>query len=256
MTPPSLPPRAFPDSEEARLLGPLIPQRIKKIRLRYFNDQVGKLRAPVCVIARKDGARLIAGADLNELLVKAGLGGVAVEHGGPMLERLEELSKVPEENISRLPRRLQTFEQKSILGTQAVSPAKNDSVKDGPRILSPSRSNTKWHLPKFVTPRFLRRRYQSLLFDSPIFNLNISEAIPITSSPPSSHATTILSKPAPSTQSKLEEGKFSYFVTRSKWAKGGIDHMGVLSGEDAWWLTLEKERKEGQGKKKGERSGI
>lgn len=214
------------------------------------------MRAPLCVVARKNGVRLEAGTELNEFITKAGLEGTQVEHGRLMLERLEGLSKVPTENVSRLPRRLQTFEQKSTKAIQSISLDKKDAARDELRILSPSRSNTKWHLPKIVTPRLLRRRYQSLLFDSPIFNLNLNDSPSIPPPSSSPDATTVSSNSAPATPLKPEEGKFSYSVTRSKWAKGGIDRMGLLSEEDAWWLSMDNEKKRSQGKKKGEGSKI
>ncbi|KAK4702314.1 hypothetical protein P7C70_g3912, partial [Phenoliferia sp. Uapishka_3] len=223
-SPPSLPPRADPSSEAARLLGPLTPQRINKIRLRYYNHQIGKLRAPIAVKVRGlDGEVVEDAKRASVILEKAGLKGVDVAGGWEMLEELEKKARVPDEAKPRLPRRLQTMESKQTKGP--APKASTTQAQSPPRILSPSSKNTKWHLPNTISDRLLRRRYAEILKESPVVVFTESRG-------------------------SGEEKKTGFTVVNSPWAKGGVGHQGNMSEEDLWWLKMDEGLGGGDDKRK------
>lgn len=205
------------------MLGPLIPQRINAIRRRYFNEQVGKLRAPLAVIVKGVEGQ----ADEVKLLKEAGLAKVDLLRGRSMLTDLEDRASVREEEKPRPPRRLQTKEERSVKGpaprTSAVRP--DDTIKFSERtVLQNSRKTTKWHRPKVQTARFLRRRYQKLLEQSPIVTVEqVDEAT------------------AKKEKGKKDgvEGRVRFTVSRSPVAKGAVGRLAEMSEEDRWWIEQE-----------------
>lgn len=237
--PPSLPPRAFPDSEEARLLGPLTLSRIRKIRLRYFNEQTGKLRAPIAVLGKRDGVEKL-GTELRDNLKNVGLAKVDEVKGRERLERLEKLSQVVE--VPRAPKRLQSREERSIKGSKqfSINSTGDSSIRPTPRILPPTYSNTKWNLPRIISPRLLRRQYQSILQNSPIFTIEeTTSSFKVTPSNSKVRAEEKLTKL--DSREKVEEvSRVVFSVTRSEWAKEGTRGTSHLSAEDAWWLERDK----------------
>ncbi|ORY66929.1 hypothetical protein BCR35DRAFT_334487 [Leucosporidium creatinivorum] len=226
--PPTLPPRADPTSEDARLLGPLIPQRINAVKRRYFNSQLGKLRAPIAIqLKRKDGQPV---EDELEMLKQAGLGSFNYASSKSLLEELEAKAQVAEASRPRLPRRLQSPEERATKGS--VPPqVKHEVSEDERRILSPSYKNTKWHRPKTITSRLLRRRYQNILANSPILVVEPSDVI----SPTDTSAPT--SQPAP----RPSKDPFSFSVAQSAFAKGNTRQLPLASAEDCWWDLQERE---------------
>ena len=183
----------------------------------------------------------------KEVLRRLGLGGVRIEEGRAMLEALERRGRVGEGGLPRKPRRLQSREERGTKGPVAMEKGTKEGKER--RIFSPSSKNSKWHLPKILTPRLLRRRYQAILHDSPI--LVISESPPRPLKKPSS---TGPSTPVPANLAMTA----TFEVRRSDWAKGGMAGMGAMSEEDRWWLAQEeimygnkesKSRKGGRGKK-------
>ncbi|KAL8277965.1 hypothetical protein RQP46_009597 [Phenoliferia psychrophenolica] len=234
ISPPSLPPRADPSSEEARLLGPLTPQRVRAIRLRYWNSQTAKLRAPLAVQVRaaaggENGQQLVRSAGVaSGVLQKAGVMGVDVEAGWRRLEELEGKARVPDDARPRVPRRLQTRDERTTKGpTPFATPPKPQQERKVPRILSPLANNTKWHLPKTLSPRLLRRRFAHVLDNSPILTV-IERA----------------------------QGPVGFEVSKSTWAKGGMGHVGAMSEEDLWWIGMDDAKSGGAaGGGGGERKG-
>lgn len=235
LSPPSLPPRAFPTSEDARLLGPLTAQRVKKIKLRYWNDQTGKLRAPIAVVVRREGEELSL-EESTEVLERLGLGGVRLEEGRKVLEDLERKARVGE--VPRKPRRLQSRAERATKGP-TVKQGEGGKERKELRILSPSSKNSKWHLPKTLSPRLLRRRYQAILHDSPILVISESSSPPPrpSSKKPSSTSPPI---PQPSDPTASPTKTTTFVVRRSDGAKGGTAGMGIFSEEDRWWLAQDE----------------
>lgn len=227
-SPPTLPARADPTSEEARLLGPLTPQRIKAIKRRYFNEQISKLRAPIAVrLRRKDGQPV---KDEHLMLKYVGLGTVDLAKGQRVLGELELKAQIAEGATPRLPRRLQSPEQRASKGV--VPPRiKQEVADDQRRILSPSSKNSKWHLPKTLTPRLLRRRFQEILTNSPILVVE-QQQLPSTSSSPS--PTSSIDKPRPAVKTP-----FTFSVAQSPFARGSVQRHPEMSAEDQWWEQQE-----------------
>jgi hypothetical protein len=222
VSPPSLPARAIPLSEEARLLGPLSPQRITKIKLRYWNEQVGKLRAPIAILLRKgSGVEDMSAEERAILLEKAGL--LARDNiGSARLWALEHRTQVSVTAVPNPPRRVQSFEERSAKSSLLHSNA--PFFRSSPSLVLPPTSNaTKWHLPKRVTPRLMRRRFQNLLYDAPIVTVSLIASKP--------------SRPDLSTAvASTDNSRAAFNVTRSEWAKGGIGLLSSLSAEDLWWI--------------------
>ncbi|KAM0751218.1 hypothetical protein T439DRAFT_325367 [Meredithblackwellia eburnea MCA 4105] len=232
LKPPTLPPRADPTSEEYRLLGPLIPQRIKSIKKRYWRTQVGKVRAPVAVRVEGEGQK--------EGLREIGLKRWEYEKGLERLGELERRAGVSVQGRPRAPKRSQPpLERLSRETGPGESPHESQlPPQDSPifrdeknrpdRILPPTKS-TKWSLPKSLTPRLLRRRYQEILATSPVLVVG---------------------------PKKGEDGEERNMkVVLSEMAKGGIGLVSEMSEEDEWWLERaagEEEVKKGMKGKRRE----
>ncbi|GAA5937326.1 uncharacterized protein JCM15063_002872 [Sporobolomyces koalae] len=220
--PPTMPERADPTSEEARLLGPLIPQRVKAIKRRWWNSQTGKIRAPVTARVRENGQVVVGLEQAHATLValENGLDELDLERGHDRLNQLETNATVPPSTAVLPPKRLQTLEQRS--ARHPVPPKLAKPVLGDPqrRVFSPSSRNTKWHSPKQITARFMRRRAAELLANSPIVEITVNEG----------------KKP-------------HYEVVRSALAKGEKGRMTQASAEDLWWI----EKGEAMGKAKGKK---
>lgn len=220
-TPAALPARANPKSEESRLLGPLIPQRISAIRRRYFTEQTGKLRAPIAVqVTCSDPVlgMLMSEEDKREVLKEVGLSEYGVKEGQARLDQLE-LSAVPNpDSLPLPPKRLQTPSQRSLRGSASTPRALS---KDDPLILSPAANNSKWHRPKSITPRFMRRRAQDVLARSPIF---------------------LVEQQLGTGGAEVSKGgRVRMSVTKSGVAKGGVEHLAQLGKDELGWMKLDEE---------------
>ncbi|GAA6061259.1 hypothetical protein JCM10212_000700 [Sporobolomyces blumeae] len=171
-SPPTLPERADPSSEEARLVGPLPQCRIDAIKRRWWNLQTGKVRAPVALKVVQDGIELDDPSRASEVLQEVddlfGLEHVDLEKGRGRLDLLESKATVPRPARPLPPRRLQTAEQKQdrhIPPQKASRPRLEDRDR---RRSKPTSRNTKWHAPKQVTARLLRRRAAEMLDNAPV----------------------------------------------------------------------------------------
>ncbi|KAM0788806.1 hypothetical protein ACM66B_002893 [Microbotryomycetes sp. NB124-2] len=175
--PPTLPPRAFAHTDEARLLGQLIPQRIKAIKRRYWNTQTAKLSAPIAVnVTSKDNKPV---KDVTDVLKAAGLRRVRVATGQAMLAELERKASVPEQYLPRSPRRSRTMtssdECKRSLGTAPPQEALRIDDSDR-RVFAPSLHATKWSRPSTISSRLMRRQYQRLLEQVPVVTVQDQRA--------------------------------------------------------------------------------
>ncbi|GAA5955119.1 hypothetical protein JCM3765_003200 [Sporobolomyces pararoseus] len=222
LKPPTMPERADPTTEEARLVGPLVPERVKAIKRRWWNLQTGKIRAPIAVQVSRDGQEVTKADEVSKLLLQLenGLEGFNLESGQHRLGLLETKAQVPDSSRPLPPKRLQTLEQKAQsypTPPKVFRPVVKDSER---RTFSPTSRNTKWHNPKQITGRLLRRRAIGSLEIAPIVNVNISN-----------------------------QGKASYEVRRSQFAKGEKGRFAQVSEEDLAWLERgETMMKKGKGK--------
>ncbi|GAA5974578.1 hypothetical protein JCM5350_001202 [Sporobolomyces pararoseus] len=220
--PPTMPERADPSSEEARLLGSLAPERIRAIKRRWWNLQTGKIRAPIAVRVYRDGEAVKVTGESKILLSKLdnGLDGVNLESGQHRLDLLEAKAQVPKSSRPLPPKRLQSRDQRAQsypAPTKVAPPTLQDAER---RTFSPTSRNTKWHNPKQITSRLLRRRAIGSLEIAPIVNVNISD-----------------------------RGKAGYEVKRSQFAKGEKGRFAQVSEEDLAWLERgETMLKKGKGK--------
>jgi hypothetical protein len=137
-SPPALPPRANPSSEDARLFGPFSKRREVNIRWRYFSSQWKKLYPPLEVSVKKQGTQETSSQE--DALLGARIRGVGMQTAG-LLDELKLLAG-PTSERPPAPRR-----------TDPVYPSH-----------TPSYTGDRRALPN----RFLRRRYRELLGRIPV----------------------------------------------------------------------------------------
>ncbi|GAA5986666.1 hypothetical protein JCM10908_003850 [Rhodotorula pacifica] len=220
VNPPTLPARADPTSEDARLLGPLIPQRIKAIKRRYWNSQTGKIRAPIAVRLHADGREIhdvAQAAELLERYAKLDISPHALAQGRDRLAELVEKATAPTAWRGLPPRRLQTAEQRALRGSTASTSAAPARAPPELRVLKPSSANTKWHLPKSMTARLLHRRMQETLTQAPIVDVKVT-----------------------SPRKEGEAVAVKYDVTRHEAAKGEKGRYRLQTPEERWWQEQAK----------------
>ncbi|GAA5893206.1 uncharacterized protein JCM6883_007598 [Sporobolomyces salmoneus] len=220
--PPTMPERADLTTEEARLLGPLKPERIRAIKRRWWNLQTGKIRAPVALQLYKDGKEVtdLGGAKRILETFENGMEFVDLEKGQSRLALLEAKARVPTSSRPLPPKRLQTLEQRSNrhpVPAKTARPIVRDSER---RTSSPTSRNTKWHNPKQITGRLLRRRAAESLEIAPIVEVHVNG-----------------------------NKKPTYEVARSRFAKSEKGNIARISEEDLHWL----QRGEGQRRHKSKK---
>lgn len=137
--PPTLPPRANPTSEEARLLGPFSKRRETNTRWRYFVTEWQKVRPPLQVVVEDSaaGSRGVSSDDVR----RAGIRSLPMQ-GLHIFEDVENLA-----------------------GPRWTKP-RTRRCKDPDPTASPG---------KLHVSRWVRRRYQSLLNRLPILTYRIPE---------------------------------------------------------------------------------
>ncbi|GAA5882034.1 hypothetical protein JCM16303_005571 [Sporobolomyces ruberrimus] len=227
--PPTMPERADPTSEEARLLGPLVPERIKAIKKRWWNNQTGKIRAPIAVQVWRDGEQVQDLVEAKEILTKLmnGLEGVDLGKGQTRLDLLESKANVSLSSVPLPPKRLQSPQQRSQTHPQPLKlarPVLEDSLR---RVFSPTSRNTKWHNPKQVTSRLLRRIAAETLAIAPMLKINVNEN---------------------------GKNKSSFEVVKSRFAKGEKGRFAEIEKEELEWLQG-GEAEGGKGGKGGKGKG-
>ncbi|GAA5865490.1 hypothetical protein JCM3774_005657 [Rhodotorula dairenensis] len=216
LTPPTLPARADPASEDARLLGSLIPQRVRAIKRRYWNSQTGKLRAPIALRVQTDDTGDVLDPErahkLLETYADVHVSPRAIAQGRERLTELVNKAATPTASRPLPPRRLQTAEQRAAR-TRATSRTLSPPATSAElRTFKPLSADTKWHLPKTITPRLLRRRMQEVLAQAPILEVKLA--------------------------SPKKEGvapALKYGVTRHEAAKGEKGRYRPQTAEERWW---------------------
>lgn len=173
VTPPKLPERADPKSEEARLLGPFSKRREVNMRWRFYTTEIKKVLPPLQLQVeekRAQGTTLKTDPDtVNNLGIRPiGFQGQGV---------FEEVARIAGNLVPlmNLPRRERQAQGEG-------SPPTTGS----PHFSSLPRGST-------LSPRFVRRRFQTLLFKLPIFSYSYSK--PKEGSPPSAGHYTVTQSP-------------------------------------------------------------
>ncbi|SCZ98919.1 BZ3500_MvSof-1268-A1-R1_Chr7-1g09315 [Microbotryum saponariae] len=269
-TPPTLPPRAFPHSEEARLMGPLIPQRVKAIRRRYWNSQTGKIKKPLAVLVQgSEPGQEGEGMKREDLLKKVGLVGLGQDLekvGRERLQLLERWTSVGRDERPRRSRRLRGVssaligpeEEGSSTWTDSTRLRLSSSAKEKdegagaktsePRKASSSRTTTttipnlslpKWSTPKVLRPRFMRRRYEALLEDAPIVTVEGKAAGTKGGGDAKRDGDKNKEKDKKNSTSDGpadQERQVWVKVRLSEFAKSGNGRLGKVGEEDAWWI--------------------
>ena len=136
--PPTLPSRADPSSEDARLFGPFSKRREVNIRWRYFSEHWKRLYPPLEVSVKKRGERETSSQE--DAILGARLRGVSMQTAGLLAELM------------------------SLIGSGSERPPAPHRIDPVYLPRSASRVADSQVLPN----RFLRRRYRELLGRIPI----------------------------------------------------------------------------------------
>ncbi|KAF9508915.1 hypothetical protein BS47DRAFT_1349878 [Hydnum rufescens UP504] len=165
--PPTLPLRADPHSEEARLLGPLSLRREVNIHWKYFTEEKSRILPPLemrMTEAIPDGKIGTKDPDSRVSLIKRGVN----PDGTPLFEMLERLATPPP---PKLPRRAHRRGPEVLPENPHHSQEINAVPKEVPVLPATSVTRTS-HASKPPTRslRFFRRRYQEILASTPILH--------------------------------------------------------------------------------------
>ncbi|GEM08453.1 hypothetical protein Rt10032_c05g2470 [Rhodotorula toruloides] len=228
LKPPSMPERADPTSEQARLLGPLIPQRIRAIKRRFWNNQTGRMLAPVAVKVVQGKEEVDDAETASRLLKRHAKLNVVPEHLIKGWKRIRDLEAKSSSSLPKLPpRRLQTVEQRQNRSSplSPVSARRIISV-DARRSLVPAFNTTKWKSPRVIRPRLLRRRVQTMLQKMPTLTVRV----------PAAKSDEDADKVA-NRKDKRKEATFA--VQLSEKAAGEKGRYREMTEEERWWLEKE-----------------
>jgi hypothetical protein len=151
LSPPTLPPRASPSSEDARLFGPFSKRREVNIRWRYFSYQRNRLYPPLEVSVKQQGTQETSSQE--DALLGARIRGVGMQTAGQLDE--VKLLAGPASEKPPAPRRID----------QIYLPH------------TPSSATDRRSLPN----RFLRRRYRELLGRIPVLTYSYVPGESVTS---------------------------------------------------------------------------
>jgi hypothetical protein len=151
-SPPTLPPRANPSSENARLFGPFSKRREVNIRWRYFTNQWKRLYPPLEVSVKQQGTRETSSQE--DAILDAKIRSVGMQTAG-LLDEVKSLAG-PASEKPPAPRRTD----------QIYLPHIHTSAAD------------RRSLPN----RFLRRRYRELLGRIPVLTYSYVPAESVTNS--------------------------------------------------------------------------
>ena len=147
--PPTLPPRANPSSEDARLFGPFSKRREVNIRWRYFSDHWKRLYPPLEVTVKEQGARETSSQE--DVILGARIRGVGMQTAGLLAELM------------------------SLTGSGSERPPTPRRIDPAYLPHSVSRAADWQVLPN----RFLRRRYRELLGRIPILTYSYVPGQPV-----------------------------------------------------------------------------
>ena len=140
----------------------------------------------------------------------------AIASGRARLSELVAKADTPTSSGPLPPRRLQTPDQRATRKCRDKEdslPRSSSPESRVLRVLKPSAANSKWHLPKSVTPRLLRRRMQESLAQAPIMEIKLAS-------------------------SQKEEGDActpKYSVVRHEAAKGEKGRYRLQTAKERWW---------------------
>ena len=157
--PPTLPSKADPTSEDARLFGPLSKRRQVNIRWRYFSHHWKRIYPPIEISVKHQETQNISSQE--GLAPNAGIRGVGLQGAG-LLEKLKMLAG----EVSKRP----------------IAPRRINSAY---RSKSPPIAADRGSLPN----RYLRRRYRELLGRIPILTRPNVPGNLTTATTPNSHST-------------------------------------------------------------------
>lgn len=139
----------------------------------------------------------------------------AIASGRARLSELVEKAGAPASSGPLPPRRLQTPDQRAARKCRDEEdslPRSSSPESHILRVLKPSAANSKWHLPKSVTPRLLRRRMQESLAQAPIMEVKLA-----------------------SSQKEGDACTPKYSVVRHEAAKGEKGRYRLQTPEEGWW---------------------
>ncbi|GAA5823702.1 hypothetical protein JCM11251_000731 [Rhodosporidiobolus azoricus] len=240
--PPTLSLRADPASEEARQLGHMTIQRERAVRRRWWNLQTGKVRPPIAVRVRRGDETIREAKEVTSLLKASGvvMSEEAVREGWERLAALEGSSfassplpprRSPSRStIDNAPAASSATPSSSPLPPFSSSQYSLPSRPCPPRVFKPLSSDTKWHPPKHLTPRLLRRLSQGVAEKAVVLTL----VLPV----------------AGDCQKDVEKWE----VSLSKAARGARDRYREveMGGEEEWWF---EQGEAVSGEKKGKKGG-
>ncbi|GAA5958198.1 hypothetical protein JCM10213_001612 [Rhodosporidiobolus nylandii] len=250
LTPPTLPERADPASEEARLLGPLTIQRESAVRRRWWNSQTGKIRAPVAIkVRRADGSLVDDAKEAADALKAAGLpvqSAPELEAGWARLAALNASAAASFAATPLPPRRLQTTEQRAT--SHPLPPPTREAAKtdEDRRQFKPRARDSKWHPPKAVTSRLLRRVRQGVGEKAVVVTLGLPPAMAVEAE----------AEKAAKKKKGGKAGAPKWGVSLAGCARTGRERYREATAEDLWWMEqaelAEKEAGKSKKVKKGE----
>ncbi|OSD03300.1 hypothetical protein PYCCODRAFT_1434717 [Trametes coccinea BRFM310] len=145
--PPTLPPRADPNSPEARALGPFSKRREVNMRWRFFQQKVQKVAFPLQVVLEElpqSGGSASVKTD-SASLARVGIRSVGLQDSG-VFEEIEALARPPSKDRHS---------------------SKNDASSEA------SSEKPKPTFESHLSTRFLRRRYQQLLSRIPVLSYTL-----------------------------------------------------------------------------------
>lgn len=203
----------------------MIPQRIRAIKQRYFSEQVGKVLAPLQVEIKG-----VEGAEERRRIRKRI--GLDKENNG-LLGALERQSQVAETNIPMKPRRLQTKTERNC-PTHHPQKFATPAAPAHHNIERPYVGASKWERPKSTTSRSMRRKYQSLLNNSPILVVE-KQAVKVKTTKQVTKGEEERKTQADVNGLMYKGMKFS--VRRSDYVRGGTNVVAEMSEEDRAWNT-------------------
>lgn len=156
-TPPTLPKRADPSSEDARLLGPFSKRREVNIRWRFFKTECSKVLPPLQLSLAEESHSNVHGTDDPHAASQAGVRGVGLQ-GGSLLDGAMELAG-PAWRAPSTPRRALQAPDRHISQTQD----------------KPFQSE--------LPARWLRKRYQNLLGKLPVLTYSLKSRYTVALAP-------------------------------------------------------------------------
>lgn len=182
--------------------------------------QTSKIRAPIAVQVEANGS-LVEDAEQATCALSQNanvdISPDRLRAGWKRLQALVEATACQASAGPLKPRRLQTAAERSLWANRRVathSPGSLTAEDRHRRTTRPPLSNTKWHAPKTITPRLVRRRMQDALAQAPLLTVRLAEG----SEADAGVAPTV-----------------RFDVARHPAAKGERGRFRRQNDEEAWW---------------------